>query len=229
LSSFDAYSESYSDALASGLRVSGESQEFFAKGRIDWVARRIEKMGFRPQSVLDFGCGQGSSTSLLLDAFGASSAVGVDVSLELLKLATSNNADARVSYSRIDDFDPTQSFDIAYTNGVFHHIVPSERASAVDYVFRSLKPGGLFALWENNPWNPGTRLIMKKIPFDRDAQLLGFGAARALVENAGFTIATIDSTFFFPRMLKKLRGLEAALSPTRLGAQYLILCRKPSS
>jgi hypothetical protein len=27
-------------------------------------------------------------------------------------------------------------------------------AAAVDYVYRSLRPGGLFAFWENNPWNP---------------------------------------------------------------------------
>ena len=33
----------------------------------------------------------------------------------------------------------------------------------------ALRPGGLFAFWENNPWNPGTRLVMSRIPFDRDA------------------------------------------------------------
>ena len=44
--------------------------------------------------------------------------------------------------------------------------------NALRCIRRLLRPNGIFALWENNPWNPGTRLVMRRIPFDRDASLL---------------------------------------------------------
>src|SRR5437870_1900508 len=56
------------------------------------------------------------------------------------------------------------SFDLCYCNGVFHHIPPHERLGAARLIFRSLARGGHFALFENNPLNPGTRMVMRRIP-----------------------------------------------------------------
>src|SRR5262245_46421534 len=53
----------------------------------------------------------------------------------------------------------------------------------VDIVFRAVRPGGLFAFWENNPWNPGTRYIMAQCEFDRDAMMLSTGQAERLLSN----------------------------------------------
>lgn len=52
--------------------------------------------------------------------------------------------------------------------------------AVVDLVRRSLRPGGVFAFWEINPWNPGTRHVMSRIPFDRDAIMLTPPEARWL-------------------------------------------------
>ena len=50
-----------------------------------------------------------------------------------------------------------------------------------DY-FIAGRPAGYFALFENNPWNPGARLVMRRIPFDRDAIMLSpRHAARMLI------------------------------------------------
>ena len=65
-------------------------------------------------------------------------------------------------------------------------------AAAIDYVLRSLRPGGLFAFWENNPWNPGTRYVMSRIPFDRDAITLSPLEARQLLRVGGFEILRTD-------------------------------------
>src|SRR4029434_4043103 len=71
---------------------------------------------------------------------------------------------------------------LVYCNGVFHHIPPQAREAAVAYVARALRPGGLWAFWENNPWNPGTRYAMHRIPFDRDAIPLTPPEARRLLQ-----------------------------------------------
>jgi SAM-dependent methyltransferase len=120
-----------------------------------------------------------------------------------------------------------ESCDVAYCNGVFHHIPPNERPSAVRDVFTAMRPGGWFALWENNPWNPGTRIIMSRIPFDRDAVLLWPGETRRLLRNAGFTISRTTYHFCFPSLLSVLRPLERFFTRVPFGGQYCVLGRKP--
>ena len=110
---------------------------------------------------------------------------------------------------------------------MFHHILPHERTAAVDYIYRALRPGGLFAFWENNPWNPGTRYVMSRIPFDRDAITLTPPEARHLLRASGFEILRTDFLFIFPRMLNWLRCIEPFLARLPLGTQYQILCRRP--
>jgi SAM-dependent methyltransferase len=113
-----------------------------------------------------------------------------------------------------------------YCNGVFHHIEPADRPCALASIHRALMPGGYFAFWENNPWNPGTRLVMHRIPFDRDAKTLSAPQARRLLHGAGFDVISTDFLFLFPRALATLRPLETRLTQLPAGAQYMVLCRK---
>jgi hypothetical protein len=85
----------------------------------------------------------------------------------------------------------------------------------------------LLALWENNPWNPGTRYVMSRIPFDHDAITLNTRQSRRLVMAAGFEVLRTDYLFVFPHFLRWLRTLEAPLSSIPIGGQYELLCRKP--
>ena len=103
----------------------------------------------------------------------------------------------------------------------------SERAQVVTYIARALRPGGLFALWENNPWNPGTRYVMSRISFDRDAITLTHSETRRLLKTGGFQILRTDFLFIFPKALSWLRGIEPSVSRLPLGAQYQVLCRRP--
>src|SRR5262249_4502052 len=101
------------------------------------------------------------------------------------------------------------------------------RPQATKYILDSLHPGGLFALWENNPWNPGTRYVMSRIPFDRDAITLSILKSRRMLRTAGFELVRSDFLFIFPRLLKWLRPLERFATKLPLGTQYLVLGRKP--
>jgi SAM-dependent methyltransferase len=124
---------------------------------------------------------------------------------------------------------PTAAIDLAYCNGVFHHIPLAQRAQALATVWRALVPGGWFAFWENNPWNPGTRLVMRCVPFDRDAQVISPPAGRRLLREAGFDVLRTDAWFLFPQCLRWLRPLESVVHRLPLGAQYLILAKKAGS
>jgi SAM-dependent methyltransferase len=227
LAEFDAFAAEYDAALEQGISASGENKDYFARGRLRWLASRLEELYFAADRVLDFGCGTGSAAPFLLECLHAKSILGVDVSESSLHLARRDHGATNVAYQLCRDERPADWFDLAFCNGVFHHIPLAERAEAVRYVWESLRPGGMFAFWENNPWNPATLYVMSRIPFDRDAITLSPPEARRLLADGGFEILRTDFQFIFPRLLAPLRPLERHVAGLPLGAQYQVLCRKP--
>ncbi len=223
---FDGYASTYESALNQGLSLSGESQEYFARERVRWLAARLSDLGAQPRNILDYGCGTGGTAPELLLQLRAQTIVGVDVSRESLDVARRAHADSRLQFRDMTELDGAGPFDAAYCNGVFHHVEPAQRHDALRAIHGCLAPGGHFALWENNPWNPGTRLVMRRIPFDRDSQLISPPLARALLARAGFDVIRTDFLFVFPRVLAALRPLERRLVHVPIGAQYMVLCRK---
>ena len=223
---FDSFADSYDRELAEGLAATGEGPQYFAKGRVTCVADILRRMGSKPRCVMDYGCGTGSTTALLLETLGAEAAVGVDLSLRSLEVARKSCGSDRVQFLPMAGYAPAGTVDLAYCNGVFHHIPPPKRSEALRFVHRSLRKGGLFSLWENNPWNPGTRHVMAHLAFDKDAVMLSAPEAKRLVRSGGFTILRTDFLFIFPRFLKLARPAEKVVSKLPLGAQYQILCEK---
>ena len=226
---FDAYSARYEAALAEGLQVSGEGPDYFAKKRIDWTARIVERMALPAANILDYGCGVGLAAPHLIEAFLPAELWGYDPAAAAIARASAEASREHIHFTSDPEALPRNSFDGAYVNGVFHHIVPSERPSAFEIVYQALRPGGWFAFWENNPWNPGTRVIMRRVPFDRDAVTITPPEARKLLRQAGFAVVRTDAWFLFPRALSWLRPLERLVHKLPLGGQYLVLACKPKN
>ncbi len=220
---FDRYAHNYDAVVNRALAISGEDMTFFAKGRILFLSRCLEEVGFVPRSVLDYGCGTGTATPLFFDILGAETVVGVDLSPDSLEVARRAHTGLRAEYKSTADYAPSQTIDLAFCNGVFHHIQPERRAEAARYIASCVRPGGLFALWENNTRNPGVRHVMSRHPFDRDAIPLCAREARGLTCQAGLDHLRTDYCFFFPRFLSCLRALEPYLAKVPLGAQFQVL------
>lgn len=225
-SQFDAYAEDYDTNLARGLSVTGEDKNYFAQGRLTWLADCLQQPQEQVRSVMDYGCGTGSASPFFFDLIGVEYVLGTDTSPKSLEVARQTYGSDRTQFLLFDQYQPSEQIDLAFCNGVFHHIPPHERAVAIDYVYRALRPGGLFAFWENNPWNPGTRYVMSRVAFDRDAITLAPPEARRLLRAGGFEILRTDFLFIFPRVLSWFRYLEPFFSRLPLGAQYQVLCRK---
>ena len=223
---FDEFAETYEEALDKGISVSGEHKEFFAEGRVDWLARRLHSLSFRAHHVVDFGCGTGGSTAFLLELPGVEQITGLEVSTKSLAVARRLHGSSRTEFKQSSEFEADGRIDLVFCNGVFHHISPSERPRTLAFLFKALRPGGIFAMWENNPWNPGTRYVMRRIPFDRDAVPLSAPEASRLFRTSGFDIVHMDFLFIFPRPLRWFRRFEPWLTKLPLGAQYLLLARK---
>lgn len=223
---FDPYVRSYERALGHGLAVSGEDKDYFAAGRARHLARRLARLGVRPDRVLDFGCGIGHAARHLLHNLEAREVVGCDESAAILERARAQFAGAGVRFSAVSELAAEAAFDVVYVNGVMHHVPREGWPALLRQLHDLLAPGGHLALWENNPWSPAARLVMRRIPFDRGATLLWPRAARRLAAEAALVPLHVDFLFIFPRALRRFRFLEALLSAVPLGAQYQLLARR---
>ena len=231
-SEFDDFATSYESDLQKGLNVSGESSEYFALGRVNWLRGRLNRVSgkqLKLKSVLDFGCGTGNSVAFLLNELQAEFVTGIDTSEQSLVQARARYSSDKTEFVAADEHRHCEAFDLAFCNGVFHHIPIDLRTEVAGSIFRSIKPGGWFAFWENNPWNPGTQLVMSRIPFDRDAIKLSIPESKRLLTGVGFEVVLVDTCFYFPKLLRALRPLEPYMSWLPLGAQYMVLARKPFS
>jgi SAM-dependent methyltransferase len=222
---FDEVGGGYGTQLDRGLRLTGEPAEYYAARRIARVRELVEALGVTPRAVLDFGCGTGSSLGLLRDAFPDARILGFEPEPELAKIAGEATATARAELIGGAELDQYGIADVVYCNGVFHHIAPESRARAMASVARALRADGLACVWENSPFNPGTRLVMARIPFDRNAILLSPRELRSLQTGAGLTPVTTEYHFVFPKVLGFARNLERRLRALPLGGQYVVAGR----
>jgi SAM-dependent methyltransferase len=225
--SFDNYADKYDESLNQALAITGEDKYYYASERVRRLKEVLAGHNHRVSRILDFGCGTGTAAPYLRDMLGAEKVTGIDPSGESIRVAGMTHPGEEFSFIESKGYLPQAHFDSAYCNGVFHHIPPPERLDAAKSVLHSLQPGGLFALWENNPWNPGTVYVMSRCEFDRDAITLSPPETRQLLRSAGFEIVSTDYLFFFPKALSALRPSEKYLNRVPLGAQYMVLARKP--
>ena len=227
--SFDAYARDYEGALNRGLSLTGESRDFYARRRVEITRDVCARLGLRVATVCDYGCGTGDTLPLLREVTAAARLIGLDTSIASLSEARRRHAGCPVEWStpsedRIVTLE--NQVDAVYCNGVFHHIPVAGRLEAARQVLRVLRPGGAWFFWENNPLNPGTRWVMARIPFDRDAITLRPREARELGEAAGGEWLETSFHFYFPNFLRALRGTERWLQRLPLGGQYLVVVRK---
>jgi len=222
---FDTYSSSYRESLKDPIcNTFAGSSEFFHLRKRDLIRAyfRKHRVDSKPLRYLDVGCGQGDLASLLVKDF--SRVAGCDPSAEMLKSA--QNLEIRVQ----DDpgkipFESGQ-FDFATAVCVYHHVPPSERLALTAEVVRVLRPGGVFAIIEHNPWNPATRIIVKRCPVDENAILLNSGEAANLLRSTGLTIQGREYFLYFPEKLYNAIGaLEGMFSRLPLGGQYAVFGR----
>jgi len=211
---FDRYARGYTQAHAASVRASGEAPEYFARHKLDCLARLGAT---REQRVLDYGCGTGTLTRLLVEQFTSVSAYDPSA----LSLEQARSVAPRACYHQSDSAIPPSAFDLAVLSGVLHHVAPGERPQLLQSVASKLCVGGRVVIFEHNPYNPLTVKAVRACPFDDDAVLLAPGEVRRLLRTRAFGSVRQDYVLFFPHLLRALRPLEPFLRRCPLGAQTL--------
>jgi SAM-dependent methyltransferase len=227
---FDRFADEYHAVLASGIALSGETPEFFVEYKVSDVARLLAPAaatGNRLQ-VLDFGAGIGASVPLFHKHLPHADITCVDVSMRSLRIGIERFAGAAqfVAFDGIRLPFADGTFDCVFASCVFHHIPTSLHVGLMKEIRRVLRPSGLLAIFEHNPWNLLTVRVVRSCPFDDNAVLISAPELRGRVRHAGFRNAQVRYRAFFPRLLRALRPFESALTWLPLGAQYCVLARR---
>lgn len=222
-SEFDAYADSYGEAVNRSLAFLGMKVDYFTRVKANYLLDLLaEHFGDGKRvELLDIGCGVGSYHDLLIDRVG--SIAGVDPSRDCLAQAEQRNPGAR--YSHYDGARlpfPDASFDAVFTICVMHHVPPAQWPAFAAEMKRVTRKGGLALVFEHNPLNPLTRRVVSNCDFDRNAVLLRQGQVRGLLERAGFTDIRSNTILSIPSSGRIGRAIDLLLGRLALGAQYFV-------
>jgi ubiquinone/menaquinone biosynthesis C-methylase UbiE len=222
-SEFDAYADSYDEAVNGSLRFLGMKVDYFTRVKGDYLLDQLAQHfgDSKGLALLDVGCGVGNYHGLLADRVGSIS--GVDLSQDCLAQAAQRNPGVRYSHydgSRLPFADA--SFDAVFTICVMHHVPPAQWPAFVAEMKRVARKGGLVLVFEHNPLNPLTRRVVSNCDFDRGAVLLRQGQTRKLLDRAGLTNIRSNSILSIPSSGPVSRAVDLLLGRLSLGAQYFV-------
>jgi SAM-dependent methyltransferase len=220
VSEFDANAETYVDEVQAAIGFSGVEVDLFTRRKAALLLDATTRLLGDPAGLrfLDVGCGVGATDAHLVDHVG---------SLAAVEVARRDNPG--VTYSAYGGSALPQadaSIDVAFAICVAHHVPLADRSRFAAELHRVVRPGGLAFVFEHNPWNPLTRVVVNRCEFDEDAILLTRRTSTRLLTSAGFTPAEARYVIFLPIERPLVTRLERYLGWLPLGAQHYVAARR---
>ncbi len=222
---FDAIADIYDGVFPTHV------QEHYLQRRVRYIRQHAPAA-----SAIDVGAGTGVLAERLADA-------GMDVvaldpfpgMLEQLRRRRPG-METVVAHGEAIPF-PDNSFDLAYSVAVMHHIAdPGKVRRTLAEMVRVTRPSGHIVIWDHNPRNPYWPNLMKRVPQDVGSErlasmeelLAGLAAAGAAIERAD-RLGMMPE--FVPQALLPLaalleRGVEATPGLRSYCAHNVVVARK---
>jgi SAM-dependent methyltransferase len=224
---FDTVAGSYAESVQSSISFARKEHAFFTRRKVESLLGMVRRHLGDPARVeaLDIGAGVGETDELLAGRFG--SLVACDPSFRSACLGTARNE--AVPFAVADalslPFDG-ESVDVVFAINVFHHVDPGERPAVAAEMARVVRPGGLVAIYEHNPYNPLTRLAVARCEFDVGVTLLPHREVRQLLARPGLQEVDRRYVIFTTGEGPRLSRLEERLGRVALGAQHCVIARR---
>lgn len=233
---FDKYASGYTGGLdVPILRAFGESVDQFIYVKALWLWNYLNRGQEKKKldneyKLLDYGCGTADMLKWLV-MFGFPGGIhGADVSEAMLAEAEKRwSLSSKPLFSLISETETKFAdnyFSCVVATCVFHHIEPAKRNAVLQQIKRILEPGGMLVIFEHNPLNLLTRLIVRRAAVDKNAVLLYPSEIKTRYKNVQLNYETLDYVMFFPPKIKGISKMEQYLSWCPLGGQYAIVGRK---
>jgi SAM-dependent methyltransferase len=223
---FDNYARNYEELLRDPMRHGfAPDSMFFHRRKWELIAEFLQSYAISsgPLSWLDVGCGKGELLSYGRSHFDR--VAGCDPSREMSRDA--DGIEIRLQETPTTLPFSSDSFDLATAVCVYHHVEERNRLPLTREIHRVLRPAGIFCMIEHNPFNPITRLIVRKSPIDVDARLLSARLARSYTDEVG--LRYLESKYFLyvpEKFYDKVGSLERFFKKVPLGGQYAVFARR---
>lgn len=208
------------------IAISGHTEDFFAEHRVKKLKEWLPDLDSRRIAVLDYGCSDGLMTSIFKKNYQNAEVYGIDPSSKSIEYAARHYPD--IKFAALENKSlpyAASSMDLIFAVGVFHHILFDEHDIYLREIFRALKPGGHFVLFELNPFNPATIYVFNTCIVDRDAKFMFPHYSRKLLKKYG--PVEVKYYAFFPKFLEFMQPLEKYLTKLPIAALYAMIVEKP--
>ena len=218
---YDRHRDTYTRDLDRAVSFAGRDHTFFTRAKAEELVGLVRRHAGNPRALdaVDVGCGVGLTNRYLAGTFAT--LTGVDVTPGVLESAAETNPWAR--YVRSDGerlpFDD-DSFDVSFSICVVQVVDPARRAGFVRELARVTRPGGLVVVFEHNPLNPLTRMVVRRCAYGEDARMLRERELARLLDGAGVDTVERGYILLFPTRHPAAVALERRLRTLPLGSQY---------
>lgn len=216
---FDRYLNDYEYYIQESTKKFDKNLDYYRKNKIEITKERTLNY---PKNILDFGSGVGVMIPHMKKKFSKSKIYAYDESRESLKFLKKKFP----FVTCLKKIDGQIKFDLIFLSGVVHHIEKNLRERVFKKIHSSLNASGILVIFEHNPYNPLTNIVVKNCEFDQDAQLIKRRDLIKICEKVNFKINESAYIYFFPTFMKQLRFLEKYLEWFFLGAQYFCTFKK---
>jgi SAM-dependent methyltransferase len=223
---YDRYRHRYREELDQAVSFAGTTHDFFTRAKAEELVRLARGHLGDPAELdaLDVGCGIGLTDRALARRFR--SLTGTDVSPGVLEAAAAENPGVRYELAergRLPFAD--DGFDLVFAVCVVQVIPLAERPQFVAELARVARPDGLVVVFEHNPYNPLTRLAVRRCEFGEDARMLALSQAMHLLGESDLDPIDAGFLLLLPSRRKRVLALERALRRLPFGAQYYVAAR----
>lgn len=225
---FDILERNYMDEMKTWLRKTGSKKiDFFSERKFKLLLEKLNAFHLNIDNVVEVGCGIGLLAEMLARKF--ENVCGIDSSLNMIDQAKRINKNSKVKFLCADakelPFEDSR-VDMVLCANLLHHIDNGSRIKALLECKRILKDKGILVIFEHNPLNPLTQLIVRTTRIDKGAKLISLSRLMNLVRGSRFRIIDFFYNPFFPERLQLLQRFEKFLEKFPLGFQYCLFAEK---
>ncbi len=138
-----------------------------------------------PKSIIDLGCGTGTSTEQLRHRWPAAEITGLDSSPSMLQQAREAHPEWQWIESGIESWQPEKQYDLVFSNAALHWV--PNHGEVFPRLLNAVAPGGVLAVQMPNNFQAPAHLAMKKAAADpRWASQLRQAAENIFIQPAAF-------------------------------------------
>jgi ubiquinone/menaquinone biosynthesis C-methylase UbiE len=180
----------------------------------------IQRIQSKPRRILDLGCGTGSTTLLLKQAFPQAEVIGLDLSPYMLVMADhkarNTKLDIQFQHGKAEQTGfPDASFDLVTASLLFHETPPAVSREILRECFRLLKVGGEVAILDGNQATLRQTAWLTEIfeePYIKD---YAAGSVDAWMSAAGFGAVQTEDVWWVQQVTRGVKPIPGTAEPMR--------------